>query len=176
MPNIQQASVPLVQPTVQDGQPGHQLVVQTLTGLPPLAQNKMQVGLTPKVQEGQVTAMTHKSSVHSQFSVLPQPSAQPQIHLASQGHNQAQSGVAAVPSMRPQLPNNLPVRPQIQVVSSSSLKPQMQPPLLQHPGQIGSANSGRNSQLAIPNTTLRPTVMSHPSFPDPGFQVPNFSW
>lgn len=184
MPNIQQASVPLVQPTVQDGQPGHQLVVQTLTGLPPLAQNKMQVGLTPKVQEGQVTAITHKSTVHSQFSALPQPSAQPQIHLASQGHNQAlqqatfsgQSGVAAVPSMRPQLPNNLPVRPQIQVVSSSSLKPQMQPPLLQLPGQIGSANSGRNSQLAIPNTTLRPSVMSHPSFPDPGFQVPNFSW
>lgn len=184
MPNIRQASVPPTQPVLQDGQQGQQLAVQTLTGLPPLAQSKMQLGLMPKVQEGQVSAMPHNSLVLSQFSALPQQPAQPQIQLPPQGHNQAlqqatfsgQSGVMALPSVRPQPPAKLPVRPQIQVASSSSLKQQMQPPLLQQPGQFGSANSGHNSQLIIPNATLRPTLMTRPSFPDPGFQVPNFSW
>ncbi|XP_034675044.1 cleavage stimulating factor 64-like isoform X1 [Vitis riparia] len=178
MPNIRQASVPPTQPVLQDGQQGQQLAVQTLSGLPPLAQSKMQLGLMPKGQEGQVSAMPHNSLVHSQFSALPQQPAQPQIQLPPQGHNQAlqqatfagQSGVTALPSVRPQPPAKLPVRPQIQVASSSSLKHQMQPPLLQQPGQFGSANSGHNSQLVIPNATLRPTLMTRPSFPDPGFQ------
>lgn len=178
MPNIRQASVPPTQPVLQDGQQGQQLAVQTLSGLPPLAQSKMQLGLMPKGQEGQVSAMPHNSLVHSQFSALPQQPAQPQIQLPPQGHNQAlqqatfagQSGVTTLPSVRPQPPAKLPVRPQIQVASSSSLKHQMQPPLLQQPGQFGSANSGHNSQLVIPNATLRPTLMTRPSFPDPGFQ------
>lgn len=182
MPNIRQASVPLTQPVVQDGQLGQQLVVQ-IAGLPPLAQNRMQVGLMPKVQEGQASAMPHNSLIHSQFSTIPQKMAQSQIQLPPQGHNQAlqqatfsQSGITAVPSIRPQTATNLPVRPQIQVGSSSSLKQQLQPPLLQHPGQFGSANSGPNNQLVIPSASLRPTVVTRPSFPDPGFQVPNFSW
>ncbi|KAL6315972.1 hypothetical protein AAG906_014897 [Vitis piasezkii] len=89
MPNIRQASVPPTQPVLQDGQQGQQLAVQTLSGLPPLAQSKMQLGLMPKGQEGQVSAMPHNSLVHSQFSALPQQPAQPQIQLPPQGHNQA---------------------------------------------------------------------------------------
>ncbi|KAK9269882.1 hypothetical protein L1049_025455 [Liquidambar formosana] len=156
---------------------GQQLAVHTLPGLPPLAQNKMQFAVMPKVQEGQASAVPQHSLFPNQFSTLPQPPTQPRIQIPQLGHNQVQqttlpgqSGVLTHPSIRPQPLPSLSVRPQIQMVTSSSLKQQMQPPLLQHPGQVGASHLGHNTQLGNPNATLQPSLMTRPLISDPGFQ------
>uniref|UniRef100_A0A5B7BGU4 Putative cleavage stimulating factor 64 n=1 Tax=Davidia involucrata TaxID=16924 RepID=A0A5B7BGU4_DAVIN len=172
MPNIRQAPGPLAQPSLQDGQQGQQAAVQTLPGLPPFAQNKMQFGLMPKVQEGQVSAVPPNSLVHNQYPISQHPT-QPQIQLTQLAQNQVLQqatlpglpGASTFASIRPQPLSSVSVRPQIQMATSSSMKQQMQPPLLQYPGQVGAGNLGHITQLVAPNALL-----ARPPVSDQGFQ------
>ncbi|XP_057973962.1 cleavage stimulating factor 64 [Malania oleifera] len=174
LPNIQQA--PGSFPRLQDGQQVHQSSVQTLPGLPPLAQNKIQFGLISSVQDYQMSSVSQNSLVPNQFSAVPQALKQPQIQLPQVVPSQVQqttlpvqSRVSTLPSIRPQPSSNLPVRPQIQLATSSSLKEQMQAPLLQHLVQVGVANIGQSNLQAISNAGLQPSSICPPSS-EPGFQ------
>ncbi|KAA8535020.1 hypothetical protein F0562_030023 [Nyssa sinensis] len=179
MPNIRQAPGPLAQPSLQDGEQGQQAAVQTLPGLPPLAQNKMQFGSIPKVQEGQMSAVPPTSLVHNQYTAIPQLPTQPQIQLTQLAQNQVLQqatlpglpGASTFPSTRPQPLSSVSVRPQIQMATSSSMKQQMQPSLLHYAGQVGAANLGQITQLVAPNATLQPSLLARPPLSDQGFQL-----
>ncbi|THG11746.1 hypothetical protein TEA_028956 [Camellia sinensis var. sinensis] len=175
MPNIQQASG---QPLSQDGQQGQQPVVQTLPGLPPLAQNKMQFGLMPRVQEGQISSLHPNSLAHNQYSALPQLPTHPQVKLPQLPQNQVlqqgslpgHSGISILPSICPLPLGNASSRPHIPVAASSFAKRQMQSPLIPHQGQATAANLGHNSQLFAPNATLQPSLLTRPLLSNQNFQ------
>ncbi|KAL7176085.1 hypothetical protein ACSBR2_029626 [Camellia fascicularis] len=175
MPNIRQASG---QPLSQDGQQSQQPVVQTLPGLPPLAQNKMQFGLMPRVQEGQISSLHPNSLAHNQYSALPQLPTHPQVKLPQLPQNQVlqqgtlpgHSGISILPSIRPLPLGNASSRPQVLVAASSFAKQQMQSPLLPHQGQAAAANLGHNSQLFAPNATLQPSLLTRPLLSNQNFQ------
>lgn len=175
MPNIRQASGHPTQPPLRDSQQAQPPAVQTLPGLPPLAQNKMQSGLMPKFQESQASTVPQNPSAHNQFSSPLQPRIQlPQHaknHIVQQATVLGQSTVSTLPLVLPISLSSLSSRPQIQGANSSSLNHQMQPHLLQRSGQVGTANLGHSFQMVNPNATTQP----HPPLSDAGFQVPNFA-
>jgi cleavage stimulation factor subunit 2 len=179
MPNIRQASGHPTQPPLRDSQQGQPPAVQTLPGLPPLAQNKMQSGLMPKVQENQASTVPQNTLVQNQLSSAPQPRIQLPQHLNNHIIQQAsvlgQSAVSTLPLVLPISLSNLSSRPQIQGANSSSLNQQMQPRLLQRSGQVGAANIGNSFQMVNPNATAQSSILSHPPVSDAGFQVTNFA-
>ncbi|KAK3024081.1 hypothetical protein RJ639_044183 [Escallonia herrerae] len=172
----QMASGPLRQPLLQVDQQGQQPAVQTLPGLLSNVQSNMHFGLMHQSQEGQLSSGLSNSLVHNQYTAVSQlPATQPQIPLPQVAQNPVlqQVPLPIQPSIRPQQFPNVSVRPQTQVVTtSSSMKQQAQPPFLQHPGQIGSASLGHSTQLAGPSAATRPT---HPPLLDHSFQVPKFT-
>jgi cleavage stimulation factor subunit 2 len=179
MPNIRQASGHPTQLPLRDSQQAQPLAVQTLPGLPPLAQNKMQSGLMPKVQESQASTVSQNPSVHNQFSSPLQPRIQlPQHannHIVQQATVLGQSTVSTLPPVLPISLSSLSSRPQIQGANSSSLNHQVQPHMLQRSGQVGAANLGHSFQMANPNARTQSSVLPHPPLSDAGFQVPNFA-
>lgn len=177
MPNIRQTG-PLSQPLSQDGHQGQQPAVQAAPGLPPLSQNKMQFGMMPKVQESQASATPQNSLVANQASALPQLQNQPRMQLPHLAPSQVQqtsftthSGVSTLPSIRPQPLPGFSARPQIQLATSSSLKQQMQAPLIQHTARSGSANPGNSTQLVSANATVPSSLLTRPPISDPGYQM-----
>ncbi|WCJ24894.1 cleavage stimulating factor 64 [Euphorbia peplus] len=168
MPNIRQTPGPN---TLQDTQQAQQPAIQTLPGLPPLAQRN-HPGLVPKMHEGQFSSVTQSSLVQKQTSVAPQPmQPRPQIpqltisHVPQPAMLPAQSGV---PPFRPSLPS---VRPQPQGVNTSSLNQQLPTSLLQHSGQqVGTANFRHTSQVVLPNMTMQSSGVTRPPLSDATFQ------
>lgn len=180
MPNIRQASGSLIQPSL-DALQGQQPQVQTLPGLPPLAQNKIQFESKPKSQESEVLVGHPNPLFHNQYTMLSQlPSQPPQVQLPIPGQNKflqqgpspVLPGVSTIPSIRPQQMINMSMRPQIQVTTSSSMKQQVQPPLLQHPGQVGPPKLGHNGQLIPPHGNLQPSALPSSS---KLFGIPNYA-
>ncbi|XP_057811996.1 cleavage stimulating factor 64-like isoform X2 [Salvia miltiorrhiza] len=159
MPNIRQASSQPVQPLVQNS--------QTLSGLPPLPQSKMQLGSLPFAQDSRVSA-----GVPNQYAALQKFPTQTQIQHSQLNQNQvlqqaqllAQSGVSSHPAMHPQSLSGLSVGQQIPV-PTSSFNQQMQHPLSQNIGPVPPANSGFN---AVPRSQ---TVLVNPQFSATGFQL-----
>ncbi|KAK6940085.1 Cleavage stimulation factor subunit 2, hinge domain [Dillenia turbinata] len=177
--NIRQVSGPHSLSLGQDRQQGLQPSVQTHPGLPPLAQNKVQFGMLPKVPEAQVPAASQPSLGHNPLSTLSQILSQPQIQFPQLAPNQAslhatspvRLGISAIPSVRPQPLSNLSVGPPMQALPiSSALKQQIQTPLPQQLGPSGAANVGHNIQTVIPNTAIPSSHSIHPSMADQSFQ------
>ncbi|KAM7511297.1 hypothetical protein LguiB_010172 [Lonicera macranthoides] len=162
MPNIRQASGPLTQPFLQDGQPGQQPAVQTFPGLPP--QNKVHFGLPPQPQQAQVPAGHLNSLVHNQYAPSQFP-AQPRFQnlILQQGALPGQSGVSVRPPLHSQQLASVSVGPPVQ---------QVQPPMIQQPSQVGSSNLGQKSesQMIGPNATVQPPLLIRPPLMDHGFQ------
>ncbi|KAK9943634.1 hypothetical protein M0R45_009237 [Rubus argutus] len=178
MTNIRQASGQSSQPIFNQG--GQQVpppTVQTLADLPPPAENRLQSGLMPKMQEGPFSSVPQNLLVRSQFSASRQQNMQPQMHLPQHANHNVlqqatllgQSGIPTLPPMHPQSSSGLSMRQQTQVANSSALNPKMQPPLLQHPGQVGPSNLGHNTQMVRPNATVQQSPLSRP-FSDAIFQ------
>ena len=159
MPNIWQSHVQPAQIPLQDGQRSQQPTAQTL-------RQKVQTGLIPKVQEGQIYAVPLKSLAHNQFSSTLQPRTQLPQH--SSNHvlppAVAHSVVPKLPSINPS------VRPQIQVANSSSLNQQLQPSL-PHSGQLAAANLSHSTRMILPNAAMQSAPLPHPPLSDTGFQV-----
>ncbi|BFG40959.1 hypothetical protein CerSpe_272330 [Prunus speciosa] len=166
MPNIRQTSS-------QQGQPP---AVQTPSELPPPAQNRLQAGLVPKVQEGQFSSVPQNPLVRSQLSA-PQQHMQPRMqlpqhanqHVLQQAPLLGQSGVTTLPPIHPQSSGGLPIRPQTQLANSSISNQKMQPPLLQHPGLVARANLGHNTQMVRPNASVHQSPFPRP-LSDASFQ------
>ncbi|CAK9166369.1 unnamed protein product [Ilex paraguariensis] len=161
MQNIRQASGSLLKPLLQDGEQGQRPEVQNLPGLPFLLQNKMQFGVMPQSQEGQVNQYLLQLPTRPHIQ-LPQLT---QHQVLQQGPLPGQSGVSTLPSVRMQWLGDLSVRPQIQVANSSSLKQEVEP-LLHGP-------LGNNAQLVGPNAPLQPSLLIRPLLSDHGFQDSN---
>eukprot|EP00262_Sarcandra_glabra_P017309 TRINITY_DN588_c0_g1_i1.p1 TRINITY_DN588_c0_g1~~TRINITY_DN588_c0_g1_i1.p1 ORF type:complete len:567 (-),score=87.29 TRINITY_DN588_c0_g1_i1:148-1848(-) len=180
MSNIRQSpSISLPQPSLQEGQPDQQLVLSSHHGQTPLAQNKMQAGLLPRIPESQLPPMPQNAMIPPPLSIQHVPvqprfqhpqQAQPQVLL--QTTMSGQSGVSTVPSIRPQPLTGLPVRPQIPSLGASNvLKQQIQTPLLQHPRAVGAANLGHHLQLPLPNSTLPHSLLHRPLTSLPSYQL-----
>lgn len=174
MPNIRQPLGQRALPSLQDTHQGQQPAVQTLPGLPPLAQ-RMPLGLVPQTQEGQLSVVPQNSLVHNQLSAPPQAPIQPRTQIPQHANNHVpqqatllgQSGIPPLP------PAHLSVRPQPQVSNSSSLNQQMKPSFLQNPGQVGTANIRHKSQMVLPNTAIQPSLLPCLPTTDAAFQVLN---
>ncbi|KAL2247400.1 UNVERIFIED_CONTAM: hypothetical protein Sindi_2592300 [Sesamum indicum] len=166
MPNIRQASTQPVQSLVQSA--------QNLPGLPPLPQNKMQLGVLPYAHESRVS-----TGVPKQYAAVQQIPTQSQIQrpqlmqnqVLQQGQLLAQSGVSSLPSIHHQSFGGLSVGPQ--TPQSSSSFDQMQHPLSQNVGSVPPTNPGYNYQPMSQNTGTHPSVLVRPQFSAAGFQVPN---
>lgn len=154
-PNIRQPSGPSIQTLLQHSQ---QQAVQTLPGLPPLAQ-KVPASLMPKVPESQMSGVLQNTLAQNKFpATLPssvdprlqhsQVSSKPNLPLTAL---HGQSGIPKHPTA------NASLRSQVLANNSPSSIQQIQP------------QSAHNSQ-ALPNATLQPTLMPRPSASDAGFQ------
>lgn len=171
MPNIRQASSSSLLPPLQDGVRVQHSAAQNLPGLPHVLQNR-QYNLLPNAQEAPVSGGHPISVLHNQHNVLPQFSMQPQIQIPQiaqnkvlqQGQLPLQSGNTTLPSIRPQPQGSFSFRPQVPASTSSSLKQQVQPPLLQHPLKITTSSNLVYSQ---PQLTRQPLS-------DQGFQVTDY--
>ncbi|KAF8377230.1 hypothetical protein HHK36_030604 [Tetracentron sinense] len=179
MPNIRQSPGSLSQPPLRDGSQGHHLAVPSHPGQPPLAQNNMQPGLIPRVQEGQVSGVPQNALVNNQPSALPHLPMQPQFQHQQLAQNQVilqttmpgHSGLSTVPSMRPQPFTGLSVQAQTPTLATSTaLKQQTQPPLLQNPRQFGAVNLGHHTQSTVPHATLQRSLLPRPLLSQPSFQ------
>lgn len=164
--NIRQASGLPGQPLSQDGQQSQQPSGPNFPGLPPLAQNRMQIGVMPRVQEAQPSSVHMKSLTHQPQSQLPQPA---QNQILEQRPVPAQSGISTGPSMRPAL-SDMHLRQLMPGATSSSMKQQIQLPFFQQRGQVGAANIGHNSQQVTPNALFQPPLSTRPPLPDQNFQ------
>ncbi|KAB1219920.1 NAC domain-containing protein 78 [Morella rubra] len=166
MPNIRQTSGQPTQPPLHSSQRGQPPAVQTLPGLPPPSQNKMQSGLISKLQENQVAGLPQNSLVHNQFSALPQTRIQLPQHsnmpIVQPTMVPTQSAASALGSLSSRL--------QGQVANSSSLNQQMQPTLLQHSGQVGAASLGHGLQMVNPNATTQASILPSPPMLDASLQ------
>ncbi|XP_065851757.1 cleavage stimulating factor 64 [Euphorbia lathyris] len=167
MPNIRQPPGPN---TMQDTQQAQQPAIQTLPGLPPLAQRN-HPGLVPKMHEGQFSSATQSSLVQNQTSIAPQPmqprSQVPQLTISHVPQPAIPPGQSGVPSLRPSQPS---VRPQAQGGNTSSLNQQIPTSLLQHSGQVAASNSRHTSQVVLPNATMKSSVLPRPPLSDATFQ------
>ncbi|KAG8385075.1 hypothetical protein BUALT_Bualt03G0003800 [Buddleja alternifolia] len=153
MPNIRQASAQPLQSLVQSA--------QTLPGLPPLPQNKMQAGLLPQVSAG----------VPIQYAAVQQLPTQSQIQRPQLVQNQALQqgqllGASSLPSVRPHSLGG----PHTYAPTSSSLNQQVLPPLLQNLGQVPSTTSGYNGQPMSQTATTHPSMLIRPQFSSTDFQ------
>ncbi|KAK4420647.1 Cleavage stimulating factor 64 [Sesamum alatum] len=163
MPNIRQASAQPVQSLVQSA--------QNLPGLPPLPQNKMQLGVLPYAHESGVS-----TGVPKQYAAVQQIPTQSQIQrpqlmqnqVLQQGQLLAQSGVSTLPSIHHQSLGGLSVGPQTQPSPSSF--DQMQHPLSQNVGSVPPTNSGYNYQPMSQNAGTHPSMLVRPQFSAAGFQ------
>ncbi|KAL0416863.1 UNVERIFIED_CONTAM: Cleavage stimulating factor 64 [Sesamum latifolium] len=163
MPNIRQASAQPVQSLVQSA--------QNLPGLPPLPQNKMQLGVLPYAHESRVS-----TGVPKQYAAVQQIPTQSQIQrpqlmqnqVLQQGQLLAESGVSSLPSIHHQSLGGPSVGPQTQPSSSSFDK--MQHPLSQNVGSVPPTNRGCNYQPMSQNTCTHPSVLIRPQFSAAGFQ------
>ncbi|KAF7820359.1 cleavage stimulating factor 64 [Senna tora] len=163
MPNLRQVSGQTSQPPVDEGQLGQPAMLQTLSGLPPHAQINLQSGLIPNIQEAQVSTIRHNSLVPNQLTAHPKPPLQPRMPLSQHPSNPvAQLGTLpghsnlTLPSVRPQSLGSLPVRPPIQLATSTSLNQQMHAPLIQKSGQVGSSSVGQNIRMVRPDASFQP--------------------
>ncbi|GJX82818.1 cleavage stimulating factor 64 [Tanacetum coccineum] len=128
-------------------QVGQQSSIQPLSGLPPLAQNKVQPGFMPQSQSQPST---------SQYSAPSFP-LQPRFQTPLPGQHQVLqnptlSGLPAtgnLQTLHPQHPGSLP-RVENQLATSTSM--------LQYPGQHASANLRLNSPLVA---SIQPSIPSH---------------
>ncbi|XP_021902654.1 cleavage stimulating factor 64 [Carica papaya] len=162
MPNIRQAPGQLTHNSMEGAQQSQQSALQTLSGLPPLAQKSMP-GLMPKVQDVLVSALPQNPLILNQFSAPPQPTIQPRIQLPQQAGLAGPSGVPNLPAVDPR------PRPQVLVPNSSSLNQQIQT-RLQHSGQVAAVHSlGYSSPMVVPNAALQ-SSFPRPPFSDAAFQ------
>lgn len=175
MPNIRQASASSVLPPLHDGVRVQHSAPQSLPGLPPVPQNR-QYNLLTQAQEAPVSGGHPSSVLHNQHNTIPQFSMQPQIQIPpiaqnkvlQQGQLPLQSGNATLPSMRPQHQGSFSFRPQVPVTTSTSLKQQVQPPLLQHPLKVAASSSLVYSQPQLTRPPLLDQGFQHGSSLLPG--------
>ncbi|XWS23467.1 hypothetical protein CRYUN_Cryun28dG0016400 [Craigia yunnanensis] len=162
MPNIRQPPGQLAQIPLQDGKHSQQSTAQTLP-------QKVQTGLIPKVQEGQMSAVPLNSLAHNQFSTALQSTLQPRMQIPQHSSNRVLPPAAAH-SVVPKLPSiNPSVRPQIQVANSSSLNQQLQPSLA-HSGQLPTSNLSHSNRMLLQNAIMQSAPLPHPPLSDAGFQ------
>ncbi|KAJ4952582.1 hypothetical protein NE237_029414 [Protea cynaroides] len=180
MPNIRQSPGSLPLPQLQDGKQGLQSALRPpIPGQIPLMQNNMQIGLMSRLQESQVPTLPQSALVNSQLSLpLQQVPIRPRFQHSSHAQNQVlvkssvpgQSGVSTVPSIRTQPYSGLSIPPQTPALgTSTALKQQIQPPMVQLPRLVGAVNLGHSTQLLHPdaaliNPSLLPRPLSQPSF------------
>ena len=168
--NIRQASSQPVQPLLQNA--------QILSGLPPLPQNKIQLGLMPSAQDSRVSA-----GVPNQYNTLQKFITQTQIQHAPLNQNQAlqqaqliaQFGVSSHPTMHPLSLSGLSVGQQMSV-PTSSLNQQMQHPTSQKIGPVLSSNPRYNAVPRSQTDATDASVLGNPQFSATGIQVQNFTW
>ncbi|XP_042519520.1 cleavage stimulating factor 64-like isoform X3 [Macadamia integrifolia] len=181
MQNIRQSPGSQLQSQLQEGKQGQQSALRPIPGQIPLLQNNMQIGLMSRLQEGQVPALPQSASVNSQPSLLLQQGLiQPRFQHPHQAQSQVlveslvpgQSGVSTVSSIQTQPYSGLSVPLQTPALATSTaLKQQVQPPLLQPPRPVGAVNSGHNAQLRHPNAGLQhPSLLLRPLSSQPSFQ------
>ncbi|KAJ9146049.1 hypothetical protein P3X46_028364 [Hevea brasiliensis] len=171
MPNIRQPPGQPALHSLQDTQQVKQSSIQTLPGLPPLAQ-RSHAGLVSKIQEGQFSAVPQNSLLQNQFSASSQPM-QPRTQIPQHASSNVpqQVSLPGQPGVPPLPPVHSSIRPQIQMANSSSLNKQIPPSLLKHSGQrVGTASFRHTSQMVLPNASIQSSVVSHPSPSDAAFQ------
>ncbi|KAG5004857.1 hypothetical protein AAZX31_10G207900 [Glycine max] len=157
MPNLRLVSDQTSQSLMNEGQLGQPSLVQTLSGLPPPGQGKLQPGLTPYAQEGQVNTIPHNPLAPNQLTAHPKPPVQPRIPLQQHPNNLVLPGTLSgqsnlmLPSARPPGLGSLSVRPLIQPGTSTALNQQMHPSLLQHSVHVGNSTVGHNIQMHCPS-------------------------
>ncbi|KAL5139538.1 Cleavage stimulating factor 64 [Glycine soja] len=161
MPNLRLVSDQTSQSLMNEGQLGQPSLVQTLSGLPPPGQGKLQPGLTPYAQEGQVNTIPHNPLAPNQLTAHPKPPVQPRIPLQQHPNNLVLPGTLSgqsnlmLPSARPPGLGSLSVRPLIQPGTSTALNQQMHPSLLQHSVHVGNSTVGHNIQMVRPDANLQ---------------------
>ncbi|KAJ1424943.1 Transcription termination and cleavage factor, C-terminal domain [Sesbania bispinosa] len=163
MPNLRLVSDQTSQSLLNEGHLGQPALVQTLSGLPPFGQSKLQSGLTPYIQEGQVSTIPHNPLAPNQLTAHPKPPVQPRIPLQHHPSNPVvQLGTMSgqsnlmLPSVRPLSLGSLSVRPPIQLATTTALNQQMHASLPQHPVRVGSSTIGHNIQMVRPDASFQP--------------------
>ncbi|TKY51480.1 Cleavage stimulating factor 64 [Spatholobus suberectus] len=162
MPNLRLVSDQTSQSSMNESQLGQPSLVQTLSGLPPHGQSKLQSGLTPYAQEGQVNTIPHNPLPLNQLTAHPRPPVQPRIPLQQHPNNLILPGTLSgqsnlmLPSVRPPGLGSLSVRPPIQPATSTALNQQMHASLLQHPAHVGNSTVGHNIQMVRPDANFQP--------------------
>ncbi|XP_058764043.1 cleavage stimulating factor 64-like isoform X1 [Vicia villosa] len=161
MPNLRQVSDQTSQ-LINEGHIGQtqQTLAQTMAGLPPYGQSKLQSGLTPYIQEGQANTLPHNSLGPNQLTANPRPPLQTRIPLQHPPSNHfAQPGTGQnnliLPSVRPLTLGSLSVRPPIQPVNSTAMNQQMHGSFLQHPVRVGSSTVSHNLQMVRPDASFQ---------------------
>ncbi|RZB44377.1 Cleavage stimulating factor 64 isoform C [Glycine soja] len=161
MPNLRLVSDQTSQSSMNEGQLGQASLVQTLSGLPH-GQDKLQPGLTPYAQEGQVNTIPHNPLAPSQLTAHPKPPVQPRIPLQQNPNNLVLPGTLSgqsnlmLPSARSPGLGSLSVRPPIQLATSTALNQQMHASLLQHSVHVGNSTVGHNVQMVRPDANFQP--------------------
>ncbi|QCE08033.1 cleavage stimulating factor 64 [Vigna unguiculata] len=161
MPNLRLVSDQPSQSITNEGQLGQPPLVQTLPGLPPHGQSKLQSGLTPYAQEGQVSTILHNPLAPNQLTAHPKPPVQPRIPIQQHPNNLVLPGTLSgqpnllLPSVRPGL-GSLSVRPPIQPTTSTALNQQMHVSLLQNSTHVGNSTVGHNIQMVRPDANFQP--------------------
>lgn len=162
MPDIRQPPGQPAQVSIQDGQHGQLLTAQTLP-------QKVQTGMIPRVQEGQISSVPLKSLAQNQFSATLQSTLQLRAQLPQHSSNHVLPPAAAQ-AVVPKLPSvNPSVRPQTQVANSSSLNQQLQQSL-PHSGQLATANLSHSTPMILPNAVMQSAPLTHHPLSDTGFQ------
>ncbi|KAL6218270.1 hypothetical protein ACLB2K_011485 [Fragaria x ananassa] len=177
MVNIRQASGQPSQSLFNQGQQVPSPAVQNIADLAPPAENRLQSGLMPKMQDSPFSSGPQNLLVHSQFPAPRQQNMQSRMQLPQHANHNVlqhatllgQAGIPTLPPMHPQSSSGLSIRPQTQVASSSVLNQKMQPPLSQHPGQVGVSHLGHNTRIIHQNATVQESTLSRP-FSDAIFQ------
>ncbi|XP_047169460.1 cleavage stimulating factor 64 isoform X2 [Vigna umbellata] len=161
MPNLRLVSDQPSQSLMNEGQLAQPPLVQTLPGLPPHGQSKLQSGLTPYAQEGQVNTILHNPLAPNQLTAHPKPPVQPRIPVQQHPNNPVLPGTLSgqpnllLPSLRPGL-GSLSVRPPIQPTTSTALNQQMHVSLLQNSAHVGNSTVGHNIQMVRPDANFQP--------------------
>ena len=169
MPNLRQVSDPASQSLINEGHLGQTqpTLVQTVAGLPPYGQSKLQPGLTPFIQEGQVSTLPHNTFAPSQSTANPKPPLQPQIPLQHHPSNHfvplgtGQNNLM-LPSIRPPTLGSLSVRSPTQPVNPTAMNQQTHASFLQHPVRVGSSTISHNIHRVRPDASFQagPSVSS----------------
>ncbi|KAL6211350.1 hypothetical protein ACLB2K_016577 [Fragaria x ananassa] len=172
MVNIRQASGQPSQSLFNQGQQVPSPAVQNIADRAPPAENRLQSGLMPKMQDSPFSSGPQNLLVHSQFPAPRQQNMQPRMQLPQHANHNVlqhatllgQAGIPTLPPMHPQSSSGLSIRPQTQVASSSVLNQKMQPPLSQHPGLVGVSHLGHNTCMIHQNATVQESTYSDAIF------------